>query len=83
MKGGEFKNTHGQKVVEELLKELRVDAGLRQVDIARVLGVQQSVVSKYEAGERRLDILEVRKICGVLGLTLFDFVKLLEDRLGE
>ena len=67
----------------DLLKESRINAGLRQVDLAQKIGVSQSRISKYEVGERRLDFLEMREICGALGLSLSQFVQLLEDRLAE
>ena len=34
----------------------------------------QTFVSKYETGERRLDLVELQQICQVLGVTLGDFV---------
>jgi DNA-binding XRE family transcriptional regulator len=37
-----------------LLRELRHEACLTQVQVAARLGVPQSFVSKYESGERRL-----------------------------
>ena len=65
----------------KLLKESRIDAELRQVDLAGKLGVPQSLISKYEVGERRLDILELREICQVLGISLSEFVDRLELKL--
>ncbi|HCO27052.1 MAG TPA: transcriptional regulator, partial [Gimesia maris] len=41
----------------------------------------QSFVSKYESGERRLDILELYDVCGAIGVTLNDFVKQLQVNL--
>jgi transcriptional regulator with XRE-family HTH domain len=61
-----------------LLRQARLDAGLRQADLARKLGEPQSFVSKYESGERRLDLLELREICAALGLSLTEFVRRLE-----
>jgi transcriptional regulator with XRE-family HTH domain len=46
-----------------------------------VLRKPQSYVSKYELGERRLDVLEVREVCRALGYSLAEFVKKLEARL--
>jgi transcriptional regulator with XRE-family HTH domain len=74
---------HGQGVLADLLRGLRQDAGLRQQDLAARLGEPQSFVSKYESGERRLDILELRCICAVLGLSLADLAQQLERRLQE
>ncbi len=72
-----------REILLEILKQSRIDAGLRQVDLADRLGVPQSMVSKYEVGERRLDVLELRDICEALGLSLTGFVKNLEEALGS
>lgn len=65
-----------------LLRELRRGAGMRQADLARLLGEPQSFVSRFESGERRLDVLELRWICSVLGVGLGDFIKCLEEELA-
>ena len=72
-----------RRILLELLKEIRLNAGLRQVDLAQKIGVSQSRISKYEVGERRLDFLEMREICRALGLSLSEFIQLLENRLAE
>jgi transcriptional regulator with XRE-family HTH domain len=70
-----------QEHLQALLKELRVEANLRQVDIAERLGVPQSYVSKYESGERRLDVIEVRRVCLALRVSFCDFASRLEEAL--
>lgn len=40
------------------LAAARRASGLSQAEVARRLGGPQSFVSKYEAGERRLDVVE-------------------------
>jgi ribosome-binding protein aMBF1 (putative translation factor) len=50
----------------------RDKAGLTQVDVAKPLGVPQSVVSKYESGERRLDLLELSDVCAAMGVPLVE-----------
>ena len=67
--------TQRQRILLDLLRKTREEAGLRQDDVAERLGRPQSFVSKYESGERRLDILELYDVCGALGVTLNDFVK--------
>ena len=66
-----------------LLREIRQESGIRQVDMAKQLDVPQSFVSKYESGTRRLDILEIRRICQIMGISLQDFIKKLEESLNE
>lgn len=53
-----------------LLRQLRQDAGLTQMQVAERLDVPQSFVSKYEAGERRLDVIELRYVAEALGHSL-------------
>ena len=66
-----------------LLKDIRHQNGVRQVELANQLGVPQSFISKYELGERRLDILELRQICHLIGISLDDFIHQLEEKLNE
>lgn len=58
-----------------LLRQVRLDAGLRQEDVANRLGRPQSFVSKYESGERRLDLVELQEVCRALGISLVTFVR--------
>lgn len=74
-------NRKQQKVLLTLLRQLRVEAGLRQVDMARALGKPQAFVSYYESGARRLDLLELRQICAILGIRLQEFVRKFEEHL--
>jgi transcriptional regulator with XRE-family HTH domain len=53
-----------------LLRDLRQEAGLTQVEIAERLNVPQSFVSKYESGERRLDVIELGHVATALGLPM-------------
>jgi transcriptional regulator with XRE-family HTH domain len=68
-------------VFRDLLRELRAEKGLTQTRLSQMLGMPQSFVSKYETGERRLDVIEVREVCQSLGITLSAFAKKLEARL--
>jgi transcriptional regulator with XRE-family HTH domain len=72
-----------QKKLLTLLRQVRGEAGLTQWDLAGRLGRPQSFVSKYESGERRLDILELREVCRVLDIGLPDFISRLEKQLSS
>lgn len=76
---GKSIGTAEQKRLVTLLRQIRLDAGLRQVDLAERLGQPQSFVSKYESGERRLDLLELWRICEAVGIPLSKFVRLFEQ----
>lgn len=71
-----------ERAFRALLREARLEAGLRQQDVADRLGVPQSVVSKIESGERRLDDVELRRAYAALGLPLADFAARLEAAPG-
>lgn len=51
-----------------ILIEARNRAGLTQVDLAERLRRPQSFVSKYERGERRLDVVEFLELADALGI---------------
>ena len=63
------------------LREARKKAGVTQVELADRLKLTQSVVSKIERGDRRLDVIELRTICLAIGISLSDFVTQLERKL--
>ncbi len=46
----------------KVLRKSRQDAGLSQVQLAKMLGETQTFVSKCERGERRLDVIETPNI---------------------
>lgn len=72
-----------QKLLQELLQQMRRHAGISQTDLANRLGKPQSYVSKYESGERRLDLIELRHICKTLGLSLTEFVRKFESSIND
>jgi transcriptional regulator with XRE-family HTH domain len=65
------------------LRALRENAGVTQEQLAEVLGLHQTFVSKVERGVRRLDVVELRLWLRVLGVRLADFAARLEERLGR
>lgn len=71
-------NKSGKAKLRKLLRKLRKDLGLRQIDLAKKLGRHQSFVSKYESGEKTLDFIEVKEVSEALGINLSKFVKLFE-----
>ncbi len=64
----------------ELLVEARKKADLTQAELASRLNRPQSFVSKYERGERRLDVLEFREVARGLRIDPIEFLaKLYEE----
>jgi transcriptional regulator with XRE-family HTH domain len=65
-----------------LLRETRKAANITQTELARRLSQTQSHVSKWERGELRIDVIQLRNICHVLGTELTVFAHRLEKRLA-
>ena len=70
-----------QELLQELLRDARKKAGLTQMEMAAKLDKPQSYVSKYESGERRLDLLELREICLAAQVSVSLFAKRFEAKL--
>lgn len=66
------------QLLQQTLKELRMSASLTQLQLAEKLIKPQSYVSKYESGERKLDLIELKEIAECCGVTLNDLVKIFE-----
>jgi transcriptional regulator with XRE-family HTH domain len=58
-----------------LLVERRKVAGLTQVEVAALLKEQQSYVSKYESGVRRLDVVEFLAVARAIGFNPARFIE--------
>lgn len=56
----------------------RRKSGLTQADLATCLGKPQSFISKYERGERRLDVIEFIQVMEVLGVDPAELIRQLE-----
>lgn len=61
--------------LKRLLRDVRLEKGLTQSELAARLEVTQSRVSKVEQGERRLDLVELQEWCSALGISLVSFVR--------
>lgn len=72
------------QLLSSLLRELRLERGLRQVEMAERLGAYQSYVSRYENGEKSFKFAEVYFICTRgLRMPFRQFVGLYDERLAE
>ena len=58
----------------QLLIEARNAAALTQSGLARRLSRPQSFVSKFERGERRLDVVEFLDIAEAIGIDPYEFL---------
>ena len=67
----------------ELVREVRLAAGVTQEELSRKLGRPQSFVSDVERGTRRLDVLELRDICGHLAHPFVELVAEYDRRIDK
>jgi len=57
------------------LKRARREAGLEQVEVAKLLGKTQSHVSKVEAGQRRIDVVALKEFARIYKKDINFFLK--------
>lgn len=57
------------------LRKARLEAGLTQVEAAKKLKRPQSYISKAEAGEQRLDVVEIKKFATLYKKDINFFLK--------
>ena len=62
-----FQDERYRRLIGKLVEQ-RKACGWSQRELAVKLGQHQQFVSRYEIGERRLDVVEFADICHILGL---------------
>ncbi len=75
--------TKKYEIFKELLIEHRKNAGLTQQNLAELIDKPQSYISKYESGERRLDLIEFIDVAEALHVDKYQFIKELEKRASK
>lgn len=65
------------------LKRMRVESGMTQAQCSAALGRPQSFISDVERGVRRLDMVQLRDLCQVLGGNLVGFTQAFEKALSH
>ena len=63
------------KYLVERLKKARKEARLHQEEVAKLLRVTQSYISKLESGQRRIDVIQLRKIVKIYKKEISYFIK--------
>ena len=66
-----------------MLVQLREGTAVNQTTLAARLGITQSEVSKFERGERALDVLRLRAWLNALGIEWTRFADALDQELGR
>ena len=68
-------------VINENLKQLRIDSGLTQYELAKNLNIGQSTIVGYEKGDREPTITNISRYAKYFGVSI-DFIVGLEDDFG-
>jgi transcriptional regulator with XRE-family HTH domain len=63
------------KYIVEQLKRARKEAGLEQMEVAKLLGKTQSHLSKVEAGQRRIDVVALKEFAKIYKKDISFFLK--------
>lgn len=75
--------THDYREFTRLLRETRERAGLTQTALAERVGQSQSYISKWERGDLRLDLVQLRALCRAMGISLPAFVSEFDARVSK
>lgn len=73
MKNDIYSNSH--KFLAQQLKKAREASGLDQKEVAELLNKTQSYVSKIEAGQRRIDVIQLQEFAKIYKKKIEFFIK--------
>lgn len=71
----QIENSECQRRFGELIRAERKRKGLRQEDVAELLGIAKSYYGHIERGERNVDFTLALRISKTLGFDLSEFIK--------
>lgn len=66
-------------ILVSMLRDIRAQSGKSQLHCAEELGRPQSFISDVENGVRRLDLVQIRDFCQVVGKNFLDFITEFEN----
>lgn len=56
-------------MINKRLKEIRIEKGFSQTELAEALGTTQGAIGKYERGELDLNTEKITQICKILNVS--------------
>ncbi|MBI2779582.1 MAG: helix-turn-helix transcriptional regulator [Gammaproteobacteria bacterium] len=71
-------STSRYEFFQNALADARLEKGLTQSEVAARLRKPQSYVSKYESGERRLDVIEFLEVCEAISVTPYSILQMIQ-----
>ena len=67
--------TSEHKHIVQQLKKARIEAGLDQEEVAKLLKKTQSYISKIESGQRRIDVVQLKELAKIYKKPIDFFIK--------
>lgn len=65
------------------LKEYRQKNGIKQAELAKKIGVANSTISMWETGDRKPDIIILKKLAEIFGCTTDELLEPIETNFEE
>lgn len=62
--------------IGEKIKSLRIEAGLLQKDLAKMLNIARETMTGYEVGRSEPDVQTIRKICVFLNVSADELLEI-------
>jgi transcriptional regulator with XRE-family HTH domain len=72
--------SYRHEALRAFIVESRKEAGLTQTQVAKKLGRYQSFIATLEAGQRRIDVVELLDIAEAIGFDPRDAIKRIRQR---
>lgn len=63
----------------QIIREERLVKNISQSELSEQIGRPQSFISKYENGQRRIDPIQLIRICNALGIHASNIIDKLEN----
>ena len=67
--------TNDHEKFQRLLRVIRAERKVARADIARSMNISQQTAARYESGERRMDLVELRQWCLAVGVPVGEVVR--------
>lgn len=67
----------------QALRDARISESISQIELSKKIYRPQSYVSKYENGQRKIDPIQLIRICDALSIRASDLIRKIEKAVTE
>ncbi|MGA0368834.1 MAG: helix-turn-helix domain-containing protein, partial [Kiritimatiellia bacterium] len=71
-----------QKILSDILKSLRIEAGLDPDELSEILQRDQGYIHRLEKGEEKVGLVDFHSICESMGKNSHEVFSMICDRLA-